>query len=202
MTNNKLSSKAGSSFRHSDFIQPPPWVTMGLAMIKFVCSSCGERLSVPDQHAGRRGVCPNCHALNRIPLKGMPPQTLTAQNQSAQAAVAKTVEAPPPAKPAIKVPADIAERSGRIEGTQPTSRLAMPSTSVAPSRPVPAPIEPSPFALPPQSDEPAEMVELRKERRIPKPVKTALLIIAALVLVSALYFGLRFALNAALKSMQ
>ena len=39
-------------------------------MIKFVCGGCGERLSVPDQHGGRKGVCPTCQTVNRIPLKG------------------------------------------------------------------------------------------------------------------------------------
>jgi len=39
-------------------------------MIKFVCASCGERLSVPDTHGGRRCVCPVCQAVSRIPLRG------------------------------------------------------------------------------------------------------------------------------------
>ncbi|MDB5290639.1 MAG: hypothetical protein JWL69_1880, partial [Phycisphaerales bacterium] len=39
-------------------------------MIKFVCANCGERLSVPDAHGGKKGACPTCQAINRIPLKG------------------------------------------------------------------------------------------------------------------------------------
>lgn len=45
---------------------------MTATMIKFVCNGCGERLSVPERFAGRKGACPNCKAVNRVPLRGFP----------------------------------------------------------------------------------------------------------------------------------
>ncbi len=43
---------------------------MTATMIKFVCGTCGERLSVPERFAGRKGACPGCGAVNRVPLRG------------------------------------------------------------------------------------------------------------------------------------
>ena len=37
------------------------------AMIRFACGTCKEKLVVPDRHAGRRGKCPNCASINRVP---------------------------------------------------------------------------------------------------------------------------------------
>jgi len=37
------------------------------AMIRFSCATCKEKLVVPDRHAGRRGKCPNCGSVNRVP---------------------------------------------------------------------------------------------------------------------------------------
>ena len=48
--------------------------------------------------------------------------------------------------------------------------------------------------------EPEDAVLLQKDRRLPPPVKFALLIIATLVLVGTLYASLRFALGAFLKA--
>ena|SRR2546423_1386086 len=77
-------------------------------MIKFVCVGCGERLSVPDQYAGRKGACPNCHAVNRVPLKGL------AANAAAPAARAPSAAPQPPARgaapvvpPAVESPAPV-----------------------------------------------------------------------------------------------
>jgi hypothetical protein len=41
-------------------------------MIRFACDTCKEKLVVPDLHAGRRGKCPNCGALNRVPMHDAP----------------------------------------------------------------------------------------------------------------------------------
>src|SRR5688572_6353918 len=38
-----------------------------VAMIRFACGTCNERLSVPAKFAGRKGACPSCHAVNRVP---------------------------------------------------------------------------------------------------------------------------------------
>ena len=37
-------------------------------MIRFACGTCKERLVVPDRHAGRKGKCPKCGTINRVPL--------------------------------------------------------------------------------------------------------------------------------------
>ena len=39
------------------------------AMIRFACGTCKERLVVPAHHAGRRGKCPNCGTVNRVPAR-------------------------------------------------------------------------------------------------------------------------------------
>jgi hypothetical protein len=36
-------------------------------MIRFSCGTCGEKLSVPEKYAGRKGACPNCGTVNRVP---------------------------------------------------------------------------------------------------------------------------------------
>src|SRR3982751_2339733 len=46
---------------------PPP-----AGMIRFACGTCGERLSVPEKYAGRKGACPNCGNVNRVPGGGPP----------------------------------------------------------------------------------------------------------------------------------
>ena len=37
------------------------------AVIRFACASCGEKLSVPQKYAGRKGACPSCGGVNRVP---------------------------------------------------------------------------------------------------------------------------------------
>jgi len=114
------------------------------AMIKFVCATCGERLSVPDGHGGRKGVCPVCLAVNRIPLKGY------AQTQPNTPVVAKLAQSSAPATPL--------NGGGAI----------LPMTAVA--RP-------------------------HQERSLPKPLKVALLVIAALAIVGAIWLALYLALR-------
>lgn len=53
---------------------------MTATMIKFLCNGCQERLSVPERFAGRKGACPNCKTINRVPLRGFP------ENQTAATA--------------------------------------------------------------------------------------------------------------------
>src|SRR5262245_38993208 len=36
-------------------------------MIRFSCSTCGEKLTVPEKYAGRKGACPSCGSINRVP---------------------------------------------------------------------------------------------------------------------------------------
>jgi hypothetical protein len=39
----------------------------GPGIIRFACSACGEKLSVPEKYAGRKGACPSCGSINRVP---------------------------------------------------------------------------------------------------------------------------------------
>jgi hypothetical protein len=144
-------------------------------MIKFVCASCGERLSVPDQHGGRKGVCPTCKAINRIPLKG------SAETQ--------------PNAPVVARP-DGGIETPRLEtGSSNAPATARSKTAVQPA-PQPPALEVNPFALDPTFDDsPASYAPIQVERRLPKKLKLALLILAALAVVGALYFALYFALQ-------
>lgn len=36
-------------------------------VVRFACGTCKDRLVVPARHAGRRGKCPNCGTINRVP---------------------------------------------------------------------------------------------------------------------------------------
>ncbi len=60
-------------------------------MIKFLCNGCQERLSVPERFAGRKGACPNCKTINRVPLRGFPENQTAATVRAASetSAVAK-----------------------------------------------------------------------------------------------------------------
>jgi hypothetical protein len=188
-------------------------------MIKFVCTSCGERLSVPDQHAGRKGICPNCHAVNRIPQKA------GAESAGHQVAAPQPVEqvaagatsagiATSAAKPASSARAQSAGTEVRArESSRPAMESPAGQSKAPPTRPVETPTAPAKTMSPREDrasrptpptiastpefdDSPAEMVELHKERRLPRKVKIALLILAALALVGGLYFALLFALHA------
>src|SRR5205085_3553362 len=70
--------------------------------IAFQCSGCGATLRVPDTMAGRRGKCPKCATVNRIPGEGGQVQT-----------------APSPARPA---PAPDAAAEGEEAGGAPEPR--------------------------------------------------------------------------------
>lgn len=141
-------------------------------MIKFTCGECGERLSVPDQHAGRRGICPACKGVNRIPLKA---QSDVGIQQKQQVTSHAPASAPAPAARGA-TPWPVASASAEARAP------------IAPERSGPQAFE--------FFEEPGEMIELKARRRLPQPVKLALLIVAALALVSVLYFGLLLALKA------
>ena len=38
-------------------------------MIRFVCEHCGRRFSVADTHAGKKGKCPHCKRVLRVPAR-------------------------------------------------------------------------------------------------------------------------------------
>src|SRR5438067_831053 len=85
-------------------------------MIKFVCATCGERLSVPDRLAGRQSACPSCNAVNHIPLKGFPtsqpaptPRPAGASRPLVAPPAPRTVE---PMRPALRPARRAAAREG------------------------------------------------------------------------------------------
>jgi phage FluMu protein Com len=41
-------------------------------MIKFRCKNCGQKFSISDQHAGKKGRCPKCKNLVTIPMEQSP----------------------------------------------------------------------------------------------------------------------------------
>ena len=88
-------------------------------MIKFVCSSCGERLSVPDQYAGRKGACPGCGRVNRVPLRGyLETQSSAVPTARNELTVAKSSNGNGNGA-AVATAASIADRRGRIETATP-----------------------------------------------------------------------------------
>jgi hypothetical protein len=222
-------------------------------MIKFVCTSCGERLSVPDAHGGKKGACPTCQTVNRIPLKGYAetqPKTpvvaraaASVREEPGAASEKPGARSQEPAARSQKPEARSQESHAAITAAPAPGDLALadsysvlsPQSSVlTPSLPPsPAPespafsvqrsefsVSPSRFTspdkvLPPPDNEaslrtirrakqdavrpasltPALSSRPRKELRLPKQAKIALLILAALTFVAALYFALYLALH-------
>jgi hypothetical protein len=172
-------------------------------MIKFLCVSCGERLSVPDQNAGRKGVCPTCRAVNRIPLKGFPetqPNTPTVARSADKpfATPADSLQAKSPESHRSAEARRYAEHLGNkpiieVHRPEPGSQPFQNSASIFNS-PGHLSREAAEFA------EPSEMVQIDVRRRLPRKVKLTLLILAALAIVAALYLALYTALNAFIKA--
>lgn len=104
------------------------------AVIRFACGTCKERLVVPYRHAGRKGKCPKCGTINRVPavseFDDPAPATPSANTTAPAPAVSPRAAAPharpfattktapaaapltpaPPAPPATAMPA--ARRAG------------------------------------------------------------------------------------------
>jgi hypothetical protein len=52
------------------------------SMIKFCCENCGQKISVPEIHAGKKGKCPKCKSIVVVPtLKQIPAQKAEASVQ-------------------------------------------------------------------------------------------------------------------------
>ena len=185
-------------------------------MIKFVCGGCGERLSVPDQYAGRKGACPTCRFVNRIPLRGLvqtqpfvaagrdaarPAAEPTSQAVDSTARGQASATAPPAREAPVEAEATLtplglpgsaaAERADlvlpdRIPDAKGTRAFAAKAAEDSPRRQAAA-------------NAPARRVEprARRERSLPRPLKIALLALAAAAFVGLLYLALYFALRMA-----
>lgn len=172
-------------------------------MIRFVCGTCGERLSVPDAHAGRKGACPTCLAVNRIPLKGMSPGAPAvtagapriAEQSVSQEAKEKAAMAPAPVSPGAPLAqpgpaaglAPIAPPAAVVQPTAGTTAGSAPVSTRPAARieaPAPEPVRPSIPLIPP-----------RGRRQVSGPFKIALLVIIAVCIVAALWAALFFALR-------
>lgn len=95
----------------SDTLSAPAVPPPATGMIRFPCGACGEKLSVPEKYAGRKGACPNCGSVNRVPggsalMHGGP---LTAGPRPA----AEQGSAAPTPAPARNAGPEIAERPDR-----------------------------------------------------------------------------------------
>lgn len=59
-------------------------------MIRFQCDHCGFGVKVPSRYAGRRGRCPSCGGVIRIPEEASdvppPPREVTAENEEPELA--------------------------------------------------------------------------------------------------------------------
>jgi WD40 repeat protein/serine/threonine protein kinase len=78
-------------------------------MISFDCSSCGRRLKVRDERAGKRGKCPACGSKVQVPLltsPGSPSVDATPDGVSAHDAAAELVDADPDTLPPLPDEAD------------------------------------------------------------------------------------------------
>ncbi|MFV2068705.1 MAG: hypothetical protein ACC645_17170, partial [Pirellulales bacterium] len=62
--------------------------------IEFDCTSCGKRLRVQDQDAGKKAECPECRTILEIPAAPIP----------SEPPVESTIETPAPSEDAIGTP--------------------------------------------------------------------------------------------------
>jgi hypothetical protein len=54
------------------------------AMIRFRCKHCGHRIKTPDETAGRKGKCPECHLPVRVPISNASPTPRLPNQQQSQ----------------------------------------------------------------------------------------------------------------------
>jgi len=72
-------------------------------MIKFSCKNCGQRIKVPDEHAGKKGRCPKCKTVVVIPeidndIFFKSPDSLTDDTHDTPKPPQFEFEKPPPAQ--------------------------------------------------------------------------------------------------------
>ena len=96
-------------------------------MIRFACGTCKERLVVPAHHAGRRGKCPNCGAVNRVPKASefVGAEAVTSVSAPGPAEATRGNETQPASAPPQVIRADpVSSRSmEEIDPAEPPARL-------------------------------------------------------------------------------
>src|SRR5438067_1712580 len=108
-------------------------------MIRFACGTCKERLVVPAHHAGRRGKCPNCGTVNRVPkasefvgaeatasVTAVPPMEAAQGNEPQPAAVAPEVIRADPVPPRSRENVNPSEPPARLVEVNPFDDAGMP----------------------------------------------------------------------------
>lgn len=81
-------------------------------MIKFHCKNCGQKISVPDIHAGKKGKCPKCKILLVVPKI----KSVSSANYQKDVATSKQVNSSPPVTDLRlkKEPTSRVEKSNRV----------------------------------------------------------------------------------------
>src|SRR5690349_1409986 len=81
----------------------PPFLLLPLAQlrmaIEFPCARCGQLVRTPDSAAGKKGKCPSCGQVQRIPSSETPPPPKPpAQPAAPSASPPPAPSQPPPQK--------------------------------------------------------------------------------------------------------
>jgi hypothetical protein len=96
-------------------------------MIRFACGTCKERLVVPAHHAGRRGKCPNCGTVNRVPkaseFAGAEPGTSVPAVAPAEATQGNGPQLAPMASEVIRADPVSPRSLEEIDPAEPPARL-------------------------------------------------------------------------------
>lgn len=81
-------------------------------MIKFTCKNCGQSISVPEIHAGKKGKCPKCKELLVVPKI----EIMSSTNQEEDTATSKQLRSPPPVTDLQlkKEPSDLIQKRNRV----------------------------------------------------------------------------------------
>ncbi len=144
---------------HRRFRLPPLHASPSTRMaIEFPCANCGQQVRTPDTAAGKKGKCPNCGHVQRIPAGEPNPSHSPRPNPKPPATPAQP-SAPTPPKPAKKTPPATSPSATPAASASPTPKPAKPKTSelikpdappsLTPEPQSPAPAKPADPKLPP-----------------------------------------------------
>lgn len=119
--------------------------------IKFSCPHCNKGLSVKEQLAGKKGICPECKKVVVIPGLPTPPVTPSAAAPAPAPSTQQAPKAPTTASRAPSAPSKATAAPAKAPATSPKT------TGTAPRAPTPvnkAPSPASPKASPPKASPP------------------------------------------------